>query len=65
MDAIADKQYQQKNEQQSEALSALVRKELQTEINRGLIILQGEMTYIRDFIKDHLNQQLSEITNAR
>lgn len=66
MDAIADKQYQQRNEQQSEALSALVREELQTELNRGLIILQeGTIRTIRDSIRDNLNQQLTEITNAR
>lgn len=66
VDAIADKQYQQRNEQQSEALSALVREELQTELNRGLIILQeGTIRTIRDSIRDNLNQQLTEITNAR
>lgn len=66
VDAIVDKQYQQRNEQQSEALSALVREELQIELNRGLNALQeGTIRTIRDSIRDNLNQQLTEITNAR
>ncbi|OAD54594.1 Enhancer of mRNA-decapping protein 4, partial [Eufriesea mexicana] len=65
VDTIIDKQYQQRNEQQNEALSSLVREELQTELNRVLIILQeGTIRTIRDSIKDNLNQQLTEITNA-
>ncbi|XP_076177594.1 enhancer of mRNA-decapping protein 4 homolog Ge-1 [Ptiloglossa arizonensis] len=66
MSVIADKQYQQRNEQQSEALSVLVREELQTELNRCLTSLQEEtIRTIRDSIRDNLNQQLTEITNAR
>ncbi|CAK9806176.1 Enhancer of mRNA-decapping protein 4 [Anthophora quadrimaculata] len=66
VDVIAEKQYQQRNKLQSEALSALVREELQTELNRGLNTLQeGTIRTIRDSIRDNLNQQLTEITNAR
>ncbi|XP_076383494.1 enhancer of mRNA-decapping protein 4 homolog Ge-1 [Megalopta genalis] len=66
VEAIADKQYQQQNEQQSEALAGLVRKELQTELNRGLSTLQeGTLRTIRESIRDNLNHQLNEITNAR
>ncbi|XP_076751007.1 enhancer of mRNA-decapping protein 4 homolog Ge-1 [Xylocopa sonorina] len=66
VETIADKQYQQRNEQQREALSALVREELQTELNRGLTTLQeGTIRIIRDSIRDNLSQQLTEITNAR
>ncbi|XP_053988599.1 enhancer of mRNA-decapping protein 4 [Hylaeus volcanicus] len=66
VDVIADKQYQQRNEQQSETLSALIREELQTELNRCLNALQEETTRtIRDCIRDNLNQQLTELTNAR
>ncbi|XP_078048281.1 enhancer of mRNA-decapping protein 4 homolog Ge-1 isoform X2 [Augochlora pura] len=66
MEAITDKQYQQRNEQQSEALTGLVHKELQTELNRGLSTLQeGTLRTIRESIRDNLNHQLNEITNAR
>lgn len=66
VDAITDKQYQQRNEQQSGALSALVREELQTELSRGLTTLQEEtIRTIRESIRDNLNQQLNEITSAR
>ncbi|XP_031827294.1 enhancer of mRNA-decapping protein 4 homolog Ge-1 [Nomia melanderi] len=66
VEAIADKQYQQRNEQQSKALSGLVREELQTELSRGLSSLQeGTLRTIRESIRDNLNHQLNEITNAR
>ncbi|XP_076244634.1 enhancer of mRNA-decapping protein 4 homolog Ge-1 isoform X2 [Calliopsis andreniformis] len=66
VDSIINKQYQQRNEQQSEALSALVREELQTELSRGLNTLQeGTLRTVRESIRDNLNQQLTEITNAR
>ena len=66
IDTITEKQYQQRNERQSEALSALVREELQTELNKGLTTLQeGTLRTIRDSVRDNLNQQLTEITNAR
>nr|XP_034172470.1 enhancer of mRNA-decapping protein 4 [Osmia lignaria] len=66
VEVIANKQYQQRNEKQSEALSALVREELQTELNRGLNALHdGTIRTIRDAIRDNLNQQLTEISNAR
>lgn len=63
---LADKQYQERNEQQSEALSALVRDELQTELSKGLSELQeGTIRTIRDAIRENLNQQFTEISNAR
>lgn len=66
VEAMADKQYQQRNEQQSKALSGLVREELQTELSRGLSSLQEEtLRTIRESIRDNLNHQLNEITNAR
>lgn len=66
VEVIANKQYQQRNEKQSEALSALVREELHTELNRGLDALHdGTIRTIRDAIRDNLNQQLTEISNAR
>ncbi|KZC10882.1 PREDICTED: enhancer of mRNA-decapping protein 4 [Dufourea novaeangliae] len=66
VEAIIDKQYQQRNKQQSEALSGLVREELQAELSRGLTSLQeGTLHTIRESIRDNLNHQLNEITNAR
>ncbi|XP_076633941.1 enhancer of mRNA-decapping protein 4 homolog Ge-1 isoform X1 [Colletes latitarsis] len=66
IDVITSKQYQQRNEQQSEALSALICEELQTELNRCLTALQEEtIRTIHDSVRDNLNQQFTEITNAR
>lgn len=66
MDAIVDKQCQRRNEQLSEALSALVREELQTEMSRGLRTMQdGTIRVIRDSIRENLSQQLTEISSAR
>ncbi|XP_076280591.1 enhancer of mRNA-decapping protein 4 homolog Ge-1 isoform X1 [Lasioglossum baleicum] len=66
VETIGEKQYQQRNEQQSEALAGLVREELQTELNRGLSNLQeGTLRTIRESMRDNLNHQLIEITNAR
>lgn len=66
VDIIVDKQYQQRNEQQSEALSTLVREELRNEFSRGLSTLQEDtVRIVRESIRDNLNQQLNEISGAR
>ncbi|KAG7201645.1 hypothetical protein KM043_004376 [Ampulex compressa] len=65
IDVATEKQYQQRNEQQSEALSSLVREELQTELNKSLTNLQEEtVRTIRDTVRENLSQQLAEITTA-
>lgn len=47
-------------------LSTLVREEMQTKLNRVLTTIQdGTIRTIRDSIRENLNQQLTEISNAR
>lgn len=66
VDVIVDKQCQQRNEQQSEALAALVREELQNEFSRGLATMQADSARaIRESIAENLNLQLNEISGAR
>ncbi|XP_032678141.1 enhancer of mRNA-decapping protein 4 [Odontomachus brunneus] len=66
IDAIIDKQCQRRNEQLSEALSTLVREELQTELNRNFRTMQdGTIRAIRDSIRENLSQQLSDISSVR
>ncbi|XP_012276185.1 enhancer of mRNA-decapping protein 4 [Orussus abietinus] len=66
VDLMTEKQCQRRNEQQSEALAASVREELQTELARGLSALQeSTLRTIRDTMREHLSQHLSEITGAR
>ncbi|XP_014468232.1 PREDICTED: enhancer of mRNA-decapping protein 4 isoform X2 [Dinoponera quadriceps] len=66
IDAIIDKQCQRHNEQLSEALSTLVREELQTELNRNFRTMQdGTIRAIRDSIRENLSQQLTDISSAR
>lgn len=66
IDAIIDKQCQRRNEQLSEALSTLVREELQTELNRNFRTMQdGTIRAIRDSIRENLSQQLTDISSVR
>lgn len=66
IDAIIDKQCQRRNEQLSEALSTIVREELQTELNRTLTTTQDNtIRAICDSIRENLSQQLTEISSAR
>ncbi|XP_046413774.1 enhancer of mRNA-decapping protein 4 [Neodiprion fabricii] len=66
IDSMADKQRQRRNEQQSEALAATVRQELQNELSKGLRVMQeGTTRVVRDTIRENLSQHLTEISGAR
>ncbi|XP_066583483.1 enhancer of mRNA-decapping protein 4 [Prorops nasuta] len=66
VEAVTEKQNQRRHEQQSEALANLIRQELQSELTRGLNLMQeGTIRTVRDSIRDNLSQQLTEITTAR
>lgn len=66
VDAVADKQRQRRNEQQSEALAATVRQELQNELTKGIRgIQEGTTRVVRDTIRENLSQHLTEISGAR
>lgn len=66
IDSVVDKQLKRRNEQLSEALSTLVREELQTELNRISTTIQDNcVRAVRDSIRENLNQQLTEISSAR
>jgi len=66
IDAVVDKQLKRRNEQLSEALSVLVREELQIELNRVSTTIQDNcIRAVRDSIRENLNQQLTEISSAR
>ncbi|XP_057331359.1 enhancer of mRNA-decapping protein 4 [Microplitis mediator] len=60
--AILERVHQKKNEQQSEALSRLVREQLETEISRGLNTLQeGILRSVRDSIRENMGQHMMDI----
>ncbi|XP_048508923.1 enhancer of mRNA-decapping protein 4 isoform X4 [Athalia rosae] len=66
VDAVADKQRQRRNEQQSEALAATVRQELQNELTKGVRVIQeGTTRVVRDTIRENFSQHLTEISGAR
>ncbi|XP_043498767.1 enhancer of mRNA-decapping protein 4 [Polistes fuscatus] len=66
VDSIMDKQYKQRNEQQTEALSLSVREEIRSEFSRGISSMQEDtVRIVRESIRENLNQQLNEISGAR
>ncbi|KAK0180506.1 hypothetical protein PV327_006138 [Microctonus hyperodae] len=62
IDNIFEKMSQKKNEQQSEALSRLVRDELHIEMTKSVGIMQeGVLRTVRDSIRDNMGQHLNDI----
>ncbi|XP_074109863.1 enhancer of mRNA-decapping protein 4 homolog Ge-1 [Cotesia typhae] len=60
--ASLKKEYQKKNELQSEALSRLVREELESEVTRGFNNLQeGILRSVRDCIRENMGQHMMDI----
>ena len=66
VDSIMDKQYQRQNKQQSEALAAAVREEMQCEFSKGMTQIQeNTIRSIRDSVKDNFTQHMSDISGIR
>lgn len=62
IDKVLDKSCQKRNEEQSEALSYLVREELRTEMSKSFLPLQeGVLRAIRESVRDNLGQQFIDI----
>ncbi|XP_015110545.1 enhancer of mRNA-decapping protein 4 [Diachasma alloeum] len=62
IEQIVEKACQRRNEQQSEALSNLVREELRNEMTKGLGNLQdGILRSVKESVRDNLGQQLIDI----
>ncbi|XP_012532594.1 enhancer of mRNA-decapping protein 4 [Monomorium pharaonis] len=66
IELIVDKQFQLYNDQLSKILPTLIHDEVQTELNTVLTAMQDStIRAVRDSIRENLNQQLTEISNAR